>query len=361
MTLGRADDAEAADGVMTLSFDQAEAAARAKIEAPVNRPLTHITVRQAMERYAEYKRGQGVDMSDLISRTRVHVLPVLGDLVVAELTAETLRRWLVALAESPAQGRPKGNKPVYRAAPTTDEQIRARRATANRVLTMLKAALNHAFDEGHVTNRDAWGRKLKPFRDVEMARTRHLSIAEAQRLINAADPEFRPLVRAALETGARYSELARLEMQDFNPNPDGGTLHIRKSKSGKARHIILTEEGVAFFRELTAGRAANELMFRRADGSPWGKSNQGDPMRAACARARIEPRISFHGLRHSWASLAVMGGVPLLIVARNLGHSSTVMVEKHYGHLAESYVTEAIRAGAPRFGIATKKTVVPLR
>jgi hypothetical protein len=69
---------------------------------------------------------------------------------------------------------------------------------------MLKAALNHAFDEGHVGNRDPWGRKLKPFRDVEVARVRYLSIAEAHRLINACDAEFRPLVRAALETGARY-------------------------------------------------------------------------------------------------------------------------------------------------------------
>ena len=45
-----------------------------------------------------------------------------------------------------------------------------------------------------------------------------------------------------------------------------------------------------------------------------------------------------------------MNGVPLLVVARNLGHSDTRMVERHYGHLAASYITEAIHAGAPRFG-----------
>ena len=52
---------------------------------------------------------------------------------------------------------------------------------------MLKAALNHAYDEGHVATRDAWGRRLKPFRDVEVARVRYLSIDEARRLINACD------------------------------------------------------------------------------------------------------------------------------------------------------------------------------
>jgi hypothetical protein len=43
--------------------------------------------------------------------------------------------------------------------------------------------------------------------------------------------------------------------------------------------------------------------------------------------------------------------VPLLAVAKNFGHSDQRMVEKHYyGHLAPSYITGAIRAGAPRFG-----------
>jgi len=237
--------------------------------------------------------------------------------------------------------------------------VRRRRATANRVLTMLKAALNHAFDEGHVVNRDAWGRKLKPFRDVEVARVRYLTIAEAQRLLNASDVDFRPLVRAALETGCRYGELARLEVGDFNP--DAGTVAIRKSKSGKPRHVVLTEQGADFFKQHCAGRAGSELMLHHADGSSWKKSEQSRPMRGACAHARITPAVGFHQLRHTWASHAVMAGVPLMVVARNLGHVDTGMVEKHYGHLSESYVTEAIRAGAPRYGTEPAKGVVRLR
>jgi integrase len=46
-----------------------------------------------------------------------------------------------------------------------------------------------------------------------------------------------------------------------------------------------------------------------------------------------------------------VNGVPLLVVAKNLGHSDKRMVEKHYGHLAPSYIADAIRAGAPRFGL----------
>ena len=80
-------------------------------------------------------------------------------------------------------------------------------------------------------------------------------------------------------------------------------------------------------------------------------------MKAACQRAKISPPIGIHQLRHTWASLSVMGCVPLMVVAKNLGHSSTRMVEKHYGHLAPSYVADAIRAGAPRFGIVESSNV----
>jgi integrase len=227
------------------------------------------------------------------------------------------------------------------------------------VLTILKAALNHAYDEGHVATNEAWGRKLKPFREVEVARQRYLTLDEARRLINAADSAFRPLVRAALETGCRYGELVRLEVRDLNP--DSETLHVRRSKSGKARNIVLTPEGAAFFRHHCAGRAGNELMFRRAHGGAWRSSEQARPMREACINGRVVPAVGFHTLRHTWASHAVMNHVPLMIVARNLGHVDTKMVERHYSHLAPSYITDAIRSGAPRYGVTTDQRVEPIR
>jgi integrase len=359
--LGLADDAAAADGQRVLSFEQAAAKARAMIETANGSggKIERLTVRQAISRYVEFKRTLGQPVGDILSRTTAHVLPVLGNLVVAELTADTLRRWLATMAAQPAQNRPKAGKPNFRTAPNSEEAIRARRASANRVLTMLKAALNHAYDEGHVANRDAWGRKLKPFKGVQVARVRYLTVAQAERLLNACDPDFRPLVRAALETGCRYSELTRMQLHDFNP--DANTITIRKSKSGKTRHVILTPEGADFFRQLCTGRDGTEAIFRRADGTIWNRSDQARPMRAACTRARITPSISFHALRHTWASLAAMNSVPLMVVAKNLGHADTRMVEKHYGHLAPSYVADAIRAGAPRFASANiPSSVVPM-
>ena len=95
-------------------------------------------------------------------------------------------------------------------------------------------------------------------------------------------------------------------------------------------------------------------------GKLWTKSAQIRPMTEAVERARIKPAVSFHGLRHTWASLAVMGGMPLLVVARNLGHADTRMVEKHYGHLTPDFVAEAVRKSAPRFGFKAATAIMPL-
>ena len=78
-----------------------------------------------------------------------------------------------------------------------------------------------------------------PFKNVDAPVIRSLSADECKRLINAADPEFRPLIQAALLTGCRYAKITRLEARDVNL--DANTLTIRTSKSGKARHVVLTD------------------------------------------------------------------------------------------------------------------------
>jgi integrase len=354
VALGVADDADKANGQKILDFDQAKAKALAMIDTPDgDKKIQRITVRQSMTLYIAYKTRLGQPVEDVTSRGTVHILPKLGDRIVSELTADQLQQWLFDIASMPAQNRPRKGQPMFRSAPVSDEDIRKRRATTNRVLTMLKAILNYVYDRGHVSHRDAWGRKLKPFKEVDAPPVRYLSIAEANRLINSCDTEFRPLVRAALETGARYAELGRMQVMDLNPDSD--TVAVRKSKTGKARQIILAKDGAAFFKAHCAGRDGSELMFTHSDGTPWLKSDQAVPMKEANERAKIKPTVTFHGCRHTWASHAVMNGMPLMVVAKNLGHRDTKMVEKTYGHLAPSYVVDAIRAGAPRYGLKPDK------
>jgi integrase len=369
--IGNADDFSDADGSAVLDFWQAQTKARelmAKRAGPAGKGNAALTVADALDDYIGFLESNRKSAGDARYRDQALIRPKLGSIKIGDLTADQIRKWHVDLAKAPARLRTRqGEKQNHRPLGTDDEAKRRRRATANRTLTVLKAALNRAWREGRVASNTEWAR-VEPFENVDAARVRYLTVAEAKRLINACDADFRKLVEAGLQTGARYSELAALRVHDFNP--DSGTVAIRQSKAGKARHVVLTDEGVSFFKQLCAGQAGSELMLLKLEGrkkegeerslGPWRKSHQKRPMAAACKHAKIKPPISFHGLRHTWASLAVMNGTPLLVVAKNLGHSDTRMVEKHYGHLAPSYIADAIRAGAPRFGFKPDRKVTPL-
>jgi integrase len=349
--IGVADDMADADGVEVLDFWQA----LARAGAPKAVAAGPYTVDQACDDYLAFLESDGrsaAAIKDARYRVNCFIRPTLGGKEVASLEAKQLRDWCADIAKAAPRLRTRdGDAQKHR----DGSDDRARKATANRNLTTLKAALNHAFDEERVPSNKAWGRRVKPFKDVETARVRFLQIAEAKRLINASDRDFRLLIGAALATGARYSELARLKVADFDA--DAGTVFIAQSKSGKARHVRLNADGVRFFKQGCAGMARNELMFRKANGGEWKKSHQARPMADACKRAKIVPAIGFHILRHTYASLMVKSGAPLHVAALNLGHITkdgqpdVRMVTRHYAHLESTHVAKLIQEHAPRFGL----------
>ena len=232
---------------------------------------------------------------------------------------------------------------------TDPEVIRKRKSTVNRTLTVLRAALNHAFRNDLIEHDAAW-RKVRGFRDVEARRIRCLTPEEAGRLIDACGSEvdFQQLVRGALYTGCRYGELKNARVMHFEPS--SGTLLIPQSRTTRARHVVLTDVATRFFEEITASKDGHQRIFERSDGAPWGASHQNRRIKDACARAGIDPPINFHQLRHTYASQLVKGGVPLTVVAENLGHRDTRMCEVHYAHLASSYKRDIIRQLAPDLG-----------
>jgi integrase len=198
---------------------------------------------------------------------------------------------------------------------------------------------------------------VKPFPSADAARLRYLSRDECSRLLNACEPSFRKLVRAALLTGCRYGELARLEAGDLDR--DAAMLHVRTSKSGRPRHVPLDDEALAFLRTAAAGLGQSDLLFRQASGRPWGVSEQRRPLLEAGRAARMT-EVNFHALRHTWASHRIMAGAPLLVVAQVLGHADTRMVERHYGHLSPGYVHEVVRRTALGIGAGEDEKIATL-
>jgi integrase len=356
-TLGEADDTRDADGVHVLDFRTAQQRALEQVarwEGPAepddnDGKAEAYTVADAIKAYDRWltKHRKPTAVRDLRYADRAHIQPTLGKIELAKVTTARLRKWHEELAEQPRRLRTRpGAKQRYIELADDPESMRRRRDTANRIRTILFAALNHAFHAGKVTSDASW-RKVRPFRGTGAVRVRYLSLEECRRLMNACSPDFRTIVRGALVTGARYGELCRAEVSDFNA--DASTLLVRESKGGKPRWIPLDDDGAKFLANITAGRTPNEALFVRADGGRWGTSHQIRPIRAACHAACIAP-CGFHALRHTYSSLRVMDGMPLPVVAQVLGHTTSRMVEKHYGHLSPSYVRDAVRATALDLG-----------
>jgi integrase len=364
--LGMADDTVDADGVKVFDYWQAQEKARQWGER--QRLIAEGMVREGTYTVADavtdYLTEIGAEKGPAAVRGAKYIfdasiLPDLGTAHLEKLTADRLTRWRNKLASQPKRVRTKqtATERATREVVDGEDARRARKATANRILTMLKAALNRAFQCGRASSDGAW-RKVKPFRKVDEAVVRYLSVAEAQRLVRACPEDFRKMVQAALLTGCRYSELARLRCDDFNA--DSGTLAIRLSK-GKLRHVVLTDEGKTAFADWTDERAHSEIVFLRADAKVWGKSHQKRPLDEASQRAGISPSVNFHILRHTHGSHLAMSGVPMGVVAAQLGHADTRMTEKHYAHLAPSYVAQAIRANFPILNLVDESKIVQLR
>lgn len=309
-----------------------------------------------MQDYLAHYANEGKSLAATGTTVKAHILPVLATIDVAKLSPKKITDWHRDLAIAPARlrtGKAAGQQNI-REVDKTPDAVRRRRATANRVLTVLKAALNYAWKEGKTASDTAW-RKVKPFRNVAAPVVRYLTEAECIRLVNTCPDDLRQMVQAALFTGCRYSELASLRARDFNP--DAGTITIRTSKSGKPRHVVLTGEGRGFFETMTTDKDGMALIFTHTDGAPWGKSHMHRPLKEACTRVSIAPAISFHILRHTHGSMLAMKGVPMPVIAQQLGHADTRMTEKHYAHLSPSYVADTIRENFPTLGIVEKSNV----
>lgn len=345
--LGLADDIVDSDGVEVLTFTEADAIARLGPSGTATGKMD--TVNDVMDYYMKHQEAESRSPKTTQYAIGKHIEPTIGKKRLVKLTIDNITDWRNELAE------PKGKKTNQhqKARYSARELRRRRQASANRILTILKAALNYAERTGKYRGQAPW-KLVSPFKNVDATEHPYLTRDEAIRLQNACVPDLRLLVRGALETGCRYGELTSMKVADFNT--DAGTILVRESKSGKVRHAPLTDSGHEFFDELVVDKKRSELMFLRADGEPWRKSQQHRPMREACNIAKIDPPIPFKALRTTYGSLLATEEVPLQVIAAALGHADTRITEKHYAHLMPNFVADTIRAKLPTF--STKKSKV---
>jgi integrase len=149
----------------------------------------------------------------------------------------------------------------------------------------------------------------------------------------------------ALHTGLRWGELVALRWSDVDLK--AGRIVVRQSawrghvgtpKGHKAREIPLNEVVLA---ELKAWRhLRGEWVFCTERGARLGEQAETSRLEAACKLAGLR-NVTWHVMRHSFASHLVMRGVPLKTVQELLGHKD-IATTMRYAHLSPSVKTDAV-------------------
>jgi integrase/recombinase XerD len=194
-----------------------------------------------------------------------------------------------------------------------------------------------------------------PLRNVEKPpprrRTRILSAEErAEILATIPDRNFRDFVFALQQTGCRPSEVARVTAANVNLNLGVWVFerHKAAAKTGKPRVVYLNPAMLELSKRLVEERPEGVLFPSRKGGRPFSKNA------VRCRFRRLREKLPHlkhfvcYNLRHTSATDALANDVPAAKVAELLGHSSTRMIEQHYGHLSQKveHMREAARKAA---------------
>jgi integrase len=339
--LATADDHTDADGETVLDWRQVQAAARAwAAKQTGNGPCTVKTACQDYVADLRARKGERA-AKEADGRLKKHLLLVLGERRLADLTAAELTAWRNSLVADEDE--------------EDEDKVRRSRDTANRLLSFVKAALNLARNSGRVADDSAW-RTVKPFQGVGAARKIILSDAELQRLVDACGPGLRELVLLGAWTGARSGELAGARVRDFDR--DEATLHVT-GKTG-SRDVYLAPPALALAKRLASGKRPADPLVTTAAGGPWTKSLHYRPFGEAVATAGLDDATTFYSLRHTFISRALKALVPVKAVADQCG-TSMAMIERHYAKFIPSDLASYAAAAAPTIQVTATGKVAPIR
>lgn len=214
-------------------------------------------------------------------------------------------------------------------------------ATINRRITALSAVLTTTVKEyGWLTKNPIPNVTRMP---DSKGRERFLATDERTSLLRACEASgcdaLAPLVKLALATGARKSELVGLLWA--NVDLERRVVRFVDTKNGDNRTVPLAPTAVQVLTEWKRGRLPVGPVF------PLTVHDVNKPWRAARDAAGLHD-FRFHDLRHSAASYLAMSGASLMDIAAILGHKTLAMV-KRYSHLSEQHTTAAVDRMAEKF------------
>lgn len=176
--------------------------------------------------------------------------------------------------------------------------------------------------------------------EVDNERTRYLSEEELRKVFATLKERSHRLWLMALislQCGLRFGDIAKLEVSDLNFND--GTIFIRKPKNRRSRYVAMTQTVRETLQDWLQD-STSHLVFPTRSGRPV--SNSGNVFRKVLDDLGLndnakenKDRLVFHSLRHTFASHLAKLGYSEMMLAKLLGHRSTVMTRR-YTHLMPS-------------------------
>lgn len=223
--------------------------------------------------------------------------------------------------------------------------------TVQRLVRAVVAGLNCAVEFGHIGNPAAW--KLKALADNGDGETAiFLSGSQRKAIVAAAGAHAGAFFRGLELTGGRPKELASATVGDY----DGESLRVahRKGRPARlrARHVVLSAEGIRFFDQHTANKLPKAPIFTEDGVRPWRRHVWAEEFRGARTKVNEEARgndripleASAYSFRHARISeLLQLHGVDPLTVAAQTG-TSLRMIERAYHRFIASAMREKLAA-----------------
>ena len=251
------------------------------------------------------------------STLRLHLLPTFGRLSLGAITPEMIEHY----------------KAIKRASGLSAKTI-------NNQLGILGKCLRTAVEWGHL-------KAVPPYKPLKAPPPSFdfLSPEEARRLVQHGRGNWwGDMMLLALHTGLRRGELMALDWSDVDL--DRNVLTVRRSllrgvfgspKSNRVRHVPLSN----IVRKMLEGRRTSRgLVFAQETGEPIASITMDRVIARTCKAAGLR-HVSWHVLRHTFASHLAAAGVPVPAIQQLLGHSSITMTMR-YAHLSPSFLRQAI-------------------
>jgi integrase len=218
---------------------------------------------------------------------------------------------------------------------------RASATYANILFRSLRSAFNLAV-KWQMTSQNPFSRST-PVKIPEQTPAHFTREQFVQFLKEVSEPFLRDLYAFAALTGLRQGELLSLNWKSIDL--DRGLLTVESAgrfltKTGKLRTIPLSGSALALLKRRYLVAHASGFVFHR-NGLPLAQSYVEHKFKKAIREMKLDERLKFHSLRHTFATWLVQEGVSIYEVQKLLGHSSVAVTEV-YSHLAASELHRAV-------------------